>query len=462
MSHSISEERLPTPTTPLEKIPIPELADVQPANTTQIRQHKMKERIQLFTLCWVLFLAGWNDGSLGPLLPRIQEFYHIGYTIVSLIFVLQCVGCIFGAVINISLSQRYGLGKLLVFGSCLQIVAYPLQAAALPFPVFVIAAVINGAGLAIQDAQANAYVASLADNSETKMGFVQAAYGLGALIAPLVSTQFAQLQHWSFHYLVSLGVTALNTIFLVAAFRGKTIDECLAQIGQDPTHDDSEEQNEKSHFQQILSHKAVHLLGVFLLVYVGVEVTNGGWIVSYMITVRGGGPSTGYVSAGYFGGLTLGRVLLLPVNKWIGERPVIYLYGLIAIGLELVIWLVPSLVGDSIAAAFMGVVLGPIYPIAMNHAGRVFPRRLLTGSIGWIAGIATTGSAIIPFIVGAIASKAGIKNLVPVVVSMMAVMLVLWAIVPDTKIEGSNVDRAAETMESTDEKQAIPEFVRNE
>lgn len=30
--------------------------------------------------------------SSGPLIPRMQEYFHIGYTIVSLIFVSICVG----------------------------------------------------------------------------------------------------------------------------------------------------------------------------------------------------------------------------------------------------------------------------------------------------------------------------------------------------------------------------------
>jgi fucose permease len=81
-----------------------------------------------------------------------------------------------------------------------------------------------------------------------------------------------------------------------------------------------------------------------------------------------------------------------------------------------VIWLVPSLVGGAISVSFVGLVLGPMYPIAMNHAGRVFPRWLLTGSIGWITAIATTGAAVIPFVTGAIASKAGIQSLEPVYV----------------------------------------------
>lgn len=38
---------------------------------------KLKARIQFATLCWSLFMAGWNDGTTGPLLPRIQSVYHV-------------------------------------------------------------------------------------------------------------------------------------------------------------------------------------------------------------------------------------------------------------------------------------------------------------------------------------------------------------------------------------------------
>jgi hypothetical protein len=74
------------------------------------------------------------------------------------------------------------------------------------------------------------------------MGYVQAAYGTpqfrtaildrtdnlltgaGIFASPLVSTQFAQIKHWSFHYLVSLGLTLVDIISLFLIFRGKTQD----------------------------------------------------------------------------------------------------------------------------------------------------------------------------------------------------------------------------------------------
>lgn len=36
-----------------------------------------KLQIHFATMCFALFLAGWNDGTTGPLLPRIQEVYHV-------------------------------------------------------------------------------------------------------------------------------------------------------------------------------------------------------------------------------------------------------------------------------------------------------------------------------------------------------------------------------------------------
>jgi len=57
----------------------------------------------------------------------------------------------------------------------------------------------------------------------------------------------------------------------------------------------------------------------------------GGWIVTYIIKVRGGGPSSGYISSGFFGGLTMGRVGLLWFNKLVGERRAVFLYGILTI-----------------------------------------------------------------------------------------------------------------------------------
>ncbi|KAK0482205.1 MFS general substrate transporter [Armillaria novae-zelandiae] len=374
--------------------------------------------VQFAALCWSMFLAGWNDGTTGPLLPRIQEVYNVNYTVVSLLFILACVGFLSGAFINIPLTEKLGFGKMIVLGSMFQVIAYALQSAALPFPAFLIAYTINGIGMAFQDAQANGYVACFQNSPETKMGIMHAVYGVGALCSPLVATQFAYLPRWSFHYLTSLGVALTNTIFLWAVFRLKTQDDCLAEIGHPPGEKGDDEHT------------------FFILVYVGVEVTIGGWSVTYVINLRNGGKNSGYISSGFFGGLTLGRVGLLWVNK-----KVVSLTNFIR--LELVVWLVPSLIG--------GGLLGPMYPIVMNHSSRILPPWLLTGSIGWIAGFGQAGSALFPFISGALANSVGISSLQPCeLVAMMGFMIVLWVLVPSGQPPKMTPQSTTDTIKEAD------------
>lgn len=154
-----------------------------------------------------------------------------------------------------------------------------------------------------------------------------------------------------------------------------------------------------------------------------------GWIITYIITKRQGGPSSGYISSGFYGGLIIGRVALQWVNRLVcfilklnllvfmslqvGEHRALYFYAILTIALELVVWLVSSLIGNGVAISIIGVLLGPFYPIAMNHASRILPRWLLSGAMGWIAGFGQAGSALGPFVTGALASGYGISALQP-------------------------------------------------
>ncbi|CCL99206.1 uncharacterized protein FIBRA_01221 [Fibroporia radiculosa] len=392
----------------------------------QRAKYRLNSRIQFAALCYCFFLEGWNDGSTGPLLPRIQRNYGIGFAIVSLLFVTNCIGFLSGAMMNVYLNHKFGFGKVLVIGSIFQLAAYVLLAPGGPFPIMCVAFSFAGFGIALQNAQANGFVGSLKEHARTKFGFLHASYGLGALVAPLVATYFSTARHWSFHYLISACIAVSNTIVLSAVFRFKTQDDVMAEAGQaaeEPVTSDNL-------YHQIMRLKEVHYLAIFSLIYVGVEVSIGGWIVTFIEQERGGGASAGYISSGFFGGLMLGRIILMWLNRKIGERWVIVLYALIVIGLEVTVWVVPSLFENAIAVSFIGLLMGPMYPILMNHSTYILPKWLLTGCLGYIAGVGQAGSAVLPFITGLLSSKFGIASLQPFIVSMMSTMIVLWALVP--------------------------------
>ncbi|CAL1713982.1 unnamed protein product [Somion occarium] len=390
---------------------------------------RRKKNIQLATLCFCLFVVGWNNGTVGPLLPRIQGVYHVGFAVVSLIFVFNAIGFLVASVANVYLSDKLGFGTVMIIGATVQTIGYILDSAASPFPVFVLGYFMSGYGVAILDAGSSGYLTTWRDS--TRMGIMQGVYGLGALTAPLSSTQFAQLPQWSFHYLVSLALCVLNITFLSLAFRFRRQDDCLQEIGLTPAPPPALS-IQVNKYRQIIRLKEVHLLALFLLLNVGVTSTLGGWIVTYIIDVRNGGPSSGYISSGFYTGVTLSRVLLLWVNKKIGERRVIFIYIVLSLALDLVVWLVPSLIGDAIAIGFIGFLWGPIYPLVMNHAGLILPPWILTGCVTWIIGFGQGGSGFIPFLTGALALKAGIASLQPFVVSLMGFMIIVWFLIPST------------------------------
>ncbi|KAI0370516.1 MFS general substrate transporter [Pilatotrama ljubarskyi] len=392
---------------------------------------RRKGWIQFGTLCWSIYVAGWNDGTVGPLLPRLQEVYHVGYAVVSLIFIVNTLGFLTGASSYMYLTDRFGFG--VVPASVMGMIGFALEASAPPFPVYVIGFLFSGFGMSFLDAGSNAFVASLSENTSNKMGIMHALYGVGAMCAPLVSTQFARFPRWSFVYLVHIGLTFVNAVLEMLAFRFKSQEDCLQEIGQPPPEKTKESEAGVNKYKQVFRLRAVHLMAFFIFTYVGVEVTIGGWIVTYVINERHGGPNSGYTSSGFFGGLTVGRVALLWLNKKIGEWRVIFLYILICLGLELVVWLVPDLLSGAICVSFVGFFLGPIFPIVMNHAGNVLPPELISGAIGWIASFGSAGAAVFPFITGAIASRTSIASLQPLLIAMMALLLVIWAFVPRTR-----------------------------
>ena len=55
--------------------------------------------------------------------------------------------------------------------------------------------------------------------------------GLGAFCSPLISTQFSEQRHWSFHYLTSLGVAMINLIAQCTVLRFRTQEGGLTPRG---------------------------------------------------------------------------------------------------------------------------------------------------------------------------------------------------------------------------------------
>ncbi|BCS22052.1 uncharacterized protein APUU_30277S [Aspergillus puulaauensis] len=68
----------------------------------------------------------------------------------------------------------------------------------------------------------------------------------------------------------------------------------------------------------------------------------------------------GYVSAGVWAGITIGRFLLVYPSHRIGEKIAVTIMTLGAIALQILAWLIPNLIGEVVAVAILGVFLGTL------------------------------------------------------------------------------------------------------
>jgi fucose permease len=191
----------------------------------------------------------------------------------------------------------------------------------------------------------------------------------------------------------------------------------------------------------------------FLLCYVGVEVSLGGWLVTFMLRVRHGGKfESGLVATGFWLGLTFGRVILGFVTGKLGEKIAIAGYLLICMGLELCFWLIPNFVASAVFAGWLGFFLGPLFPAAIVVATKLLPSRLHVSAIGFAAAFGGGGAAVLPFAVGAIAQAKGVEVLQPIVLALLVVILALWCVLPGGfKKQGLENSRRKREKRMTDE-----------
>ncbi|CAJ0540299.1 Ff.00g074810.m01.CDS01 [Fusarium sp. VM40] len=377
---------------------------------------------------WSLLTSGANDAAYGALIPYLEEYYNLSYIIVSLVFLSPFVGYILAAVLNNTLHRRIGQRGIGISCGLCHIVAYIIIALHPPYPVLVLAYALAGFGNGISDAAWNAWVGNL-DRANETLGFLHAFYGVGGVISPLIATNMiakAGLPWYTFYY-VMIGLAAIEFVTCSWAFWPNGPE--VYRRTMDASNEDN--QGMKEALFKLPFARVTWLCAAFLLCYVGVEVSIGGWIVQFMIRVRKAeNYPAGMTSMGFWLGLAVGRAILGFVTPRLGVKVAVALYLPAAMALQLVFWLVPSFYVSAITVAFQGFFLGPLFPAVVVATTKMLPKHLHVSTIGFAAAFGGSGAAVLPFAVGAIAQVKGVQTLQPIILAFLTALLGLWLCLP--------------------------------
>lgn len=105
-------------------------------------------------------VMGANDAVYGAIIPYLQTYYGISYTIVSLVFLSPMVGYISAAAVNDVLHRRLGRRGIAMIGPGSHLMAYIIISFHPPYPLLVVTFVLAGFGNGLLDAAWNAWVVS--------------------------------------------------------------------------------------------------------------------------------------------------------------------------------------------------------------------------------------------------------------------------------------------------------------
>ncbi|KAA8649922.1 MFS transporter [Aspergillus tanneri] len=316
-------------------------------------------------------VVGANDGTYGALVPYVlSNWVH----------------------------ARFGQRGVAFLGSGFHIIAYASSAQHPPYPVLILIFVLAGLGNGLLDAAWNAWIGAMA-NSSRLMGILHGFYGLGAALAPLIATSLITTRgwHWYQYYYLMAGGATIEILTLVTAFwsaRGRLVkEEYQGNIHGAHTKSSWKETLFNSLTIQSLAYPTTWIIYLFIFIYAGVETTVGGWIFTFLVRQRGMPEFTaGIATFIYWGGLTLGRVLLgfvtsyLQINKYTVATSV-----LICLAAHILFCLVEEINMSVIATALLGFFLGPLLPEAVIALANLLPKHLHIAGIGIAVALGSAG-----------------------------------------------------------------------
>jgi FHS family Na+ dependent glucose MFS transporter 1 len=384
-----------------------------------VQRVRLTQSVAYFTAFVAL---GIFAAALGPTLPGLAENTRTDLSSISILFSARSAGYLIGSFLGGRLYDRLPGHRVIAAGLGLMMVS--LLATPVVSLLVVLAAVMLLGGIAegAVDVGGNTLLVWVhRDKVGPFMNALHFFFGLGAFLSPIIIAQVVLISGgitWAYWVLALLMLPPLIGIWslpspapLISARDGK---------------------------QTVTRPLLVAVIAVFCLVYVGAEVSFGGWIYTYAVATGLATKITAaYLTSVFWGALTLGRLLAIPVAMRLSSRTILFsdlmgcLIGVSAIlfwpSSEAVLWGGTFLVGFGMASVF---------PTMLSFAAR---RMTTTGTVtAWFLVGSSIGAMLMPWIIGQLFVPVGPQVVMLVIgIDLLAALGVFTALTLRTDKQGA-------------------------
>ena len=356
-------------------------------------------------------VLGLPDGVIGTIWPTLRD--DLGRTQGSFgwIMVAISVGYTTASFGSGRVTARIGVGRMVQRSIATSAAGLAIVATSPGWWVTVAGFLVLGVGNGGIDAGLNAWVALT--RGPRAMGMLHAAFGLGATLGPLLAALFVRSGGWRGAFIV---IVAFETLVFVGVG--------LLRAGFDATPRSAEVQATPP--AGVGSDRLLALMIGWFCVYVAVEVTVGQW--SYTLLTEGRDVDESIASlavAAYWGGLTVGRLLLGGFGHRARPEAVVSATTASALVAIAWLWIDPGGVG-AWALPVVGLSLAVMFPMLVNRTPVYLGAEHSNHAVGYQLAASSVGFVVVPSAVGLLADRRGIEVTGPVAFGTAVALALLW------------------------------------
>jgi len=350
----------------------------------------------------------------GPTLPLLAAHTGVALDVAGWAFTTSATGFMLGVILAGMINARFGPKVVLMGGLSIMVVSSIVTPLTHSYWLLLVAQFVQGVGLGFLDVSINIAVQLIfAETLSETLNNLHSAFGMGALVAPLVLSVALQLTSDAFiAYFCGfiVGVIAL-VLLLPQAVPSTPKQSAVAQVGVPPPPG------------TILKQPLLWLMALQIGLYVGAEVGFGNWIVSGIslsakISLALAAPCATFLWLG----LTLGRLASAQVLRrgLVSEYALLFICVVGSCISGIIVALFPAqLVISFCASGFVGFFFGPLFPGIMAIATRWFAHALGTVSGTMLISAGLT-AMILPVLMGFLIPVIGVNWVlaIPALVSL--------------------------------------------
>lgn len=358
------------------------------SNSQPQKSHSRKD-IYTFITYGICFISlGLAMASLGPMLPFLAANVSVSIGQISFLFTASSLGYLTGSAGGGRLFDRFKGHRLMILALTLMILMATLIPLVPLFYLLLPVMFLFGLGQGTLDVGANV---NLLWVFQSRVGpFMNAlhfCFGVGAFLSPII-----------IHNVMNLAGGALTWPYWVLAV---LFLPGMVGLGflRSPENPEKEESSGNTH---TIDTRLVLLMMLLFFLYVGVEVGFGGWIFTYAIEVRIASESAAaYMNSIFWGALTLGRLLSIPLAKRLAPSRLLignFGFAILFLGV-IIIWPTTALV-VWVSSAGLGLALSSVFPtlLALGES-----RMKITGRVtGFFFLGSSLGGTLLPMLMGQI------------------------------------------------------------